>query len=150
MEAGIPTSYLPKVLGVESGGNPKAVSPTGAKGLYQFTKGTWKYINEKYDLGLTNPFDPAQNTKAAAYLAKENAAALAKANLPVNDTNLYITHNIGAGGAKKLLNASPGTKVNEVLDMVLIKNNPLFFKSKGGGWNTVQDAINKYNQYIGN
>lgn len=34
--------------------------------------------------------------------------------------------------------------------MVLIKNNPLFFKSKGGGWNTVQDAINKYNQYIGN
>ena len=149
VDAGIPASYLPKVLGVESGGNPNAVSPTGAKGLYQFTKSTWNYINKKYDLGLTNPMDPVQNTKAAAYLAKENAQALEKYNLPVNDTNLYITHNIGAGGAKKLLNADPMAKVNEVLDMVLIKNNPIFFKAKGGGWNTVGDALGKYQQYIG-
>lgn len=41
------------LMGVESGFNPLAVSPTGAEGLAQFTDSTW----EMYDPNKLDPFD---------------------------------------------------------------------------------------------
>jgi len=52
---GLSTDLLKAVIIHESGGNPRAVSSKGAKGLMQLTDGTAR------DLGVTNPFDPVQN-----------------------------------------------------------------------------------------
>jgi hypothetical protein len=56
---GLPTGLLNAVMQAESGGNPKAVSPAGAQGLFQFMPAT---ANE---LGI-DPFDPQQAAEGAA------------------------------------------------------------------------------------
>ncbi len=56
---------LTEVIRAESGFNPRAVSPAGAKGLMQLMDATAR------SLGVQDPFDPVQNVRAGArYLAK--------------------------------------------------------------------------------
>jgi soluble lytic murein transglycosylase-like protein len=57
---GVPPALILALIQVESGGNPRAVSPTGAQGLMQLTKAT----AQRY--GATDPFDPASNVAAGA------------------------------------------------------------------------------------
>ncbi|MGX7706311.1 transglycosylase SLT domain-containing protein [Methylobacterium sp. Gmos1] len=100
--------YLQKLVQVESGGNPNAVSPTGAKGLTQFTRGTAKAY------GLTDPFDPAANLQAAARLTIDNRAALARVlGRTPTDGELYLAHQQGAGGAAKIL-ANPNATMGQL------------------------------------
>ena len=62
---GVPSSLLNAVAQAESGFNPNAVSPAGAQGLLQLMPATGA------SLGVTNPFDPAQNANAGAqYLSQ--------------------------------------------------------------------------------
>jgi peptidoglycan DL-endopeptidase CwlO len=66
LKAGAKYDVSPKLLAavakVESGYNPKAVSPAGAQGLMQLMPGTAR------GLGVTNSFDPAQAVNGAAKL----------------------------------------------------------------------------------
>lgn len=52
---GLHPSLVRKLIEVESGGNPKAVSPKGAMGLMQLMPETCK------ELGISDPFDIRQN-----------------------------------------------------------------------------------------
>lgn len=56
---GIPAGLLPKILKVESGGNPKARSPVGARGIAQFMPATAK------EVGI-DPDDPIEAAGGAA------------------------------------------------------------------------------------
>lgn len=91
---GISGSYLSRVHALEGDGT----SPTGAQGPFQFIPSTAK----KY--GLTDPFNAEAAATAAAKLAADNKAALAR-NLgrAPTDAELYLAHQQGAGGAAALL-----------------------------------------------
>jgi hypothetical protein len=65
---GIPQSWIYAVMRVESGGNPRAVSPKGATGLMQLMPETWAYLRVRYALG-NDIYDVHDNIFAgAAYL----------------------------------------------------------------------------------
>ena len=65
---GVPASWIPAVMRVESAGDVHALSPKGAMGLMQIMPETWAILQARYSLGA-NPYDPHDNILAgAAYL----------------------------------------------------------------------------------
>src|ERR1044071_5816751 len=56
---GLDPNLVRAVVGQESGGNPRAVSPKGALGIGQLMPATAKRF------GVTDPFDPEQNIRGA-------------------------------------------------------------------------------------
>lgn len=108
-QAGIPAGFLERTAYIESRGRVDAVSPTGATGLFQFTKGT------AADYGLVDRNDPVQSTAAAVRLAVANQQTL-RNNLGREPTGaeLYLAHQQGAGGASALL-ANPNANVVDAL-----------------------------------
>lgn len=65
---GIPEAWIHAVMRAESGGNPRAVSSSGAIGLMQLMPQTWRELRVALSLG-DDPFDPQDNIMAgAAYL----------------------------------------------------------------------------------
>ena len=67
---GVPAAWIRAVLWQESRGDPRAVSPMGARGLMQIMPATWDGLRARHDLGNA-PFDPRDNILAGtAYLRK--------------------------------------------------------------------------------
>lgn len=62
---GLPEAWLWAVIRVESGGDPRAVSPVGAMGLMQIMPTTWASMRARYGLGA-DPFDAHDNIVAGA------------------------------------------------------------------------------------
>ena len=98
---GLPAGYLERTAMIESGGNPNAQNPnSSAGGMFQFIDSTAKQY------GLTDKTDPLASADAAARLAADNRAYLAKAlGREPTAGELYLAHQQGAGGAAKLLAA---------------------------------------------
>jgi soluble lytic murein transglycosylase-like protein len=108
--------FIASVIRAESGGNTKAVSPKGARGLMQLMPGTAD------QLGVRNSFDPAQNidggvrylmqllqqfnydvAKAlAAYNAGPHRVMQYKGVPPYRETRAYVTRIIRDYNRKKL------------------------------------------------
>lgn len=64
----IPAAWIRAIIGVESHGDRRAISPKGAMGLMQLMPATWAALRARYGLGR-DPFDPHDNIMAgAAYL----------------------------------------------------------------------------------
>lgn len=112
--SGINYGYMMAMADQESSFNPNAKAPTSsASGLYQFTDSTWGDMVKKYgsQTGITaaDKTDPEAQAIMAGLYAKENAKVIAratgKAADQVTNTELYMGHFLGGGGASKFLTA---------------------------------------------
>lgn len=127
---GVDFDTLSRVGQAESGLDPTAASPAStARGLFQFTQGTWK------DYGRGDVMDPVANTDAAARLMADNRRYLSEAGLPVSPATLYLAHFAGRDAAAKLLSADPGQPASAVLSPAALKANP-FLQGK-----TIGDVV---------
>jgi hypothetical protein len=118
--AGVDPATLLRIGQIESGLDPSAAaSGSSAKGLFQFTRGTW----DRYGNGA-NPLDPVANADAGARLLRDNAAALRNGGIEPSPGSLYLSHFAGVEGARKLLSADPSAPVASVLGDAAVKANP--------------------------
>lgn len=84
---GILNQYMGAIAQTESHGNPNAVSPAGAQGLFQLMPS----VQKQY--GVTNPFDPAQSAKGARGLLSDLMQRF-------NGDMLKVTAAYNAGGGR--------------------------------------------------
>jgi hypothetical protein len=66
----IPQSWICAVIAVESAGNARALSHSGAIGLMQLMPHTWTALRERLHLGA-DPYDPHDNVMAGTALLRE-------------------------------------------------------------------------------
>ncbi len=87
---------------VESAFDASALSPTGAKGLFQFTDPTWQMLARRLGEAGADPFDPEKSALfAAAYLRQLQDAFDGDLRLAV------VAYNGGPGYVRRALRAYP-------------------------------------------
>jgi hypothetical protein len=151
---GVDKSLMYAMAKQESGFNPNAAAKTSsATGLYQFIKGTWKSMVDKYGskfpiLQERGPLDAEANAIAGALFIKENSDFLAKSKIPVNATTIYAAHFLGPGGARTLLTAQPEANASLILPQAAQANKPIFY-DKNNNPRTVQQVIDVLFQKVG-
>ncbi|MBA5802138.1 transglycosylase SLT domain-containing protein [Rhizobium changzhiense] len=132
--------YATNLIGKESSFNPNAVSPTGATGLAQFTRGTGSQYGLVSDRGDMRK-DPVANLKALVALTNDNRAGLTNAlGRAPTDGELALAHQQGLQGAINLLSGKsvPGNNlaVNNIdpnMDPRAAANKIMAFYGGSGG-----------------
>jgi soluble lytic murein transglycosylase-like protein len=104
---GLSTGLIQAVIMQESGGDAKAVSHKGAKGLMQLMDAT------SQDLGVTDPFDPVQNIFGGARLLARLLASF-EGNLEL----ALASYNAGIGAVKKHGGIPPFKETQEYVTKV--------------------------------
>ncbi|WP_293006085.1 transglycosylase SLT domain-containing protein [Nitrosomonas sp.] len=94
---GLDPVMMQKIAAMESGGNPNAISETGAIGVFQFTGRTATGV------GIKNRFDIDENIEGGMKLTVENMNMLKKQGLPITPENLYMMHQLGPAAAKEVI-----------------------------------------------
>jgi hypothetical protein len=114
-----PGDYLGRLAQIESGGNANAKNPnSSAEGLFQITDATWKAYGGGPD--RTNVAEQRRIAEAiAADAAKELTPVLGR---PPTQGELYLAHQQGIGGAKKLL-SNPNALAVDVVGYKEVVNN---------------------------
>jgi Transglycosylase SLT domain len=100
---GVDVNTALQIAMVESGGNPNAISSTGAIGIYQFTGDT------ATEIGLANRFDMKQNVDAGMRLIRKRAKYVPESKASMLAT--YLTLQLGPGGASELLTVDASTPI---------------------------------------
>ena len=112
---GLDPELLIAIAHVESGGNPRAVSVKGARGLMQLMPGTAEQF------GVENPFDPIDNTLGAArflnYLREWQAR---RTDLALNLPELIAAYNAGPHAIEKYHGIPPYAETRQYVRKVLL------------------------------
>lgn len=131
-KVGVDLSILYAIAKQESGFNPSAAAKgTSAKGLFQFVNNTWEGMVKQYKSSFPElakgPLDPIANAVAGALYIKANVESLSKKGIPINATNVYAAHFLGATGAIKLLSANTKEIAASVVPSAAASNKNIFY-----------------------
>ena len=147
---GASPAYLQVAQRIESGGERDpwgaGAKGTSASGAYQFIKTTWDANKPPGAPARAADATPEQQTQAFAALTTKNAATLQGGRVPVNDTTLYMAHNLGADGAVALLHTDQNADARTAVGETAARNNPLFFRGRP----TVATVLQRYQDAVTN
>jgi hypothetical protein len=152
---GVDPQLAATFAGIESGFNYKVKAGTSsATGLYQFTSGTWSDMMKKFagKYGIdpsTPPTEPRANALLGMEFLKQNATALSGLGRKLTDTDLYLAHFLGAGGAKKFLSAGQGDIAANILPDAA-RANPTIFYGANRQPLTIGEVYGKLNGLVRN
>jgi hypothetical protein len=135
---GVDGKLMAAMAAVESGFDYMVKAKgTSATGLYQFVSDTWSWMlkkfGKKYGIAPGTPAtDPRANALMGAEYLKQSVDALdGKLGRPVTDTDIYFSHFLGPGGAKKFLTADPNALGAMILPDAAAKNRSIFYSRNG-------------------
>lgn len=152
---GVDAGTLATFAAIESDFNSKAKAETSsASGLFQFIKSTWDEMLAKYGdkYGIpkgTSPFDPRANTLLGAEFLKGNHDGLKPIKGDnVTETDLYLAHFMGLGGARTFLKQSPSANASQVFPAQARANSGIFMdgrtpKTIGGVYQHMENLVAK-------
>ena len=137
---GVPLDWLLAIVGLESGFRYTVKAATSsASGWFQFIDGTWDMMYakcaKKYGLppdpGKTRQArnDPRINALLGGEFTRDNWEGLKKGlgRDNITDTDVYMAHFLGLGGALKFLRADPNAYGYKIFKKEYSANMPLFF-----------------------
>lgn len=143
---GVDPNMLYAICSIESTFNPNAKAPTSsASGLFQFIKGTWAESLRKHGqkFGISpsaSPFDPKANALLGAMFLKDNFNHLkSRLNRGINETDIYMAHFMGAGGASDFLKRDPNAIGAQVFPKQAAANKWIFYDTVRQGNRRVPD-----------
>lgn len=114
--AGLPVGIIAAQISQESGWNPKAVSPVGARGIAQFMPGTWEEWGNGKD-----PFDPFAGLDAQGRYMKHLAGQIA--DLASNEKEkiqfTLAAYNAGAGNVQKYGGIPPFEETRHYVEIIM-------------------------------
>jgi hypothetical protein len=103
-ENGLDPAQVRALIGIESSGNPNAVSPKGAMGMMQLMPGTAR------ELGVTDPFDPEQNIMAGSRYFRDQLDEFGDPALAA------AAYNAGPGAVRKYGGVPPYRETRDYVD----------------------------------
>lgn len=142
---GVPLGPITTTAAVESGFRASAMPPvnpatgkraSGAIGLFQFIPSTWNMMLAKYGAkyGIapgTPATDPRANALMGAEFLRENMTSLgSRLKKPLTNTDLYLAHFLGAGGAAQFLNSDPSAIAADAMPKAAAANPTIFYDTK--------------------
>ena len=136
---GVDPKLMLTMAAIESNFKGRVKAKTSsATGLYQFITDTWRMMVKRYGAkyGLpanVAPTDPVANALMGAEYIKENAKILKSVRPQLTDTDLYLAHFLGPGGAKQLLAMDPSANAAAAMPKPAAANKPIFFEGGGAG-----------------
>lgn len=140
-------AYAAQLFSAESGGNAYATPAMGtARGLGQFTEGTWKSVVTQMgeNWSLNDRFDPQKMMAATKFLTEQNREGLASyLNREPSFSELYMAHFMGLEGAKSLIRAketSPNMSASGMFPQSALYNPSIFY---GNTVNDVYDILSR-------
>lgn len=153
--AGVDGKLMASIAAIESGFDYTVKAGTSsATGLYQFITDTWNSMLRKYGAkyGIapnTPPTDPRANALMGAEFLKENMSAIQSAvKRPLTDTDVYLAHFLGAGGAKQFLSADPSSIGASVVGQKVAWANRNVFYDKSGAPRTVGEIYSIFSKKL--
>jgi soluble lytic murein transglycosylase-like protein len=111
-EEGVPTNTALKIAWLESRFEPLAVSPTGAKGVFQLTTIAINDVWQRAQYKVKDPFNAEDNIRGGVKYIKLAARDIGARLDEVG--KVYMAFNIGPTGAKHVLTGRPEKAAKQI------------------------------------